>query len=229
MPNDGALLLEGLPSGVYRAVFSTTSDTVFAGVKAPSSYVAFKNSLTLYSGVHLNTNAKAITIEPLNAEALGTVTFGGKDVALGSVGEKVKVVSVNAVTSELVIPTNNYGSKGEYKVTGEGFFSEADAPFFAPEPAGFSNFIADQDAYNIVVAEVPEPEVKGDVLTNGADFDLTTLAKENGAYKFALSVPRVHEKDGGATIKRVTVTFKKPSSIMETLRGLKHFVKLLFT
>ncbi len=235
-------LLEGLPSGVYRAVLSATSDIWFTGMSAPSPYIAFKNSITLSPpscgavtlsehrcDVHLNTNAKAITIEPLNVGALGTVIFGGKDVVLGSVGEKVRVTTTSSVTSELVIPTNNYGSKGEYKITGEGFFSEADAPFFAPEPAGFSNFIADQDAYNIVVAEVPSPEVNGDVLTNSADFDLTTLAKENGAYKFALSVPRVHEEGGGATIERVTVTFKKPSSIMETLKEIKHFVKLLFT
>jgi hypothetical protein len=225
----GETLLDGLPSGVYRAVFSATSDIVVNGFETPTRYFSFKHTVTVASDdVTLQTNAKEITIEPLTSEALGTLSFGGKEVTLSSVGEKVSVQSSGEGISTLSIPKRE-GEAGQYKVTGDGFFSPSEMLFFAAEPAGFSNFVSDPDAYNIVVAQVPNPETDGEWQMNGADFDLTTLAKENGAYKFSFSVPFVDEEGGGAEIHSITVTFKKPSSISEVLKELKHFVKLLFT
>jgi hypothetical protein len=220
LPNDGSsvtLAPDGLIKGVYRIQLSVTSDIVFESFKTKANYLVLKNTLTLapHDGqVVLNTSAKSLTLEPKTAASLGSVNFGGKVIELKTVGEKVSGVSTGRVLSPLVVD-----EEGELKITGEGFFALASSAFFTPEPAGFQSFMAEESAYKVLVANPP---------LSSATFELSGLAKENGAYKFALSAPLLHKSGGDVTVKSITLLFEKDANPQALFASVKHFVKKLF-
>jgi hypothetical protein len=214
---------DGLPAGIYRVVLSGTSDVVFSTFTTKQNYLVAKNSLMLPSlvgPVALNTNAKKITVEPLAADGLGDAVFGQTRFTLDAVrGKKTAVSAVRDITA-IVLPG------GSVKVTGEGFFALADMPFFSPEAAGFSNFVAAPEAFKALIAYFPPQMKEGDWRVASASYELGTLAKERGAYKFVLSAPLVKEKDGGVNIHAIDITFKKsPMTLKSLLSSLKSFVK----
>jgi len=214
---------DGLPAGVYRIVLSATSDIVFDEFKTKQKFLLVRNSLTLaeHKGVvALNTNAKKISVEPLTAKGLGSVTFGGSKIVLNEVKGKVAVTSIDRETSAIILPGSNI------KITGEGFFALANAGIYSPEAAGFSNFLAAEDTFKILAAYVPPESKEGDWRVASSTFNLVDLAKERGAYKFVLSAPLVKEKDGDVEIHAVDITFKKPAMTLRLfLSSLKSFAK----
>ncbi len=214
---------DGLPAGTYRIVLSGTSDIVFDEFVTKQNYLVVKNSMTIkpHTGaIALNTNAKKITVEPLAVGALGTTVFGQTKMALEKVNEKVSGVSIDRDVSSLILPG------GGVKITGEGFFALANAAFFIPEPAGFSNFLAAPDRFRAIVAFFPPQMRDGHWRTATTKYELSTLAKERGAYKFVISAPLVHETDGGVEIHSIDVTFKKPQTTFRSLfSSLKSFAR----
>ncbi|MFA5946956.1 MAG: hypothetical protein WC813_02945 [Patescibacteria group bacterium] len=214
---------DGLPAGVYRIVLSGTSDVVFSTFTTKQNYLVVKNSITLAAHVGpvaLNTNAKKIAVEPLTADALGSAIFGATPITLDTVRAKRTGITAVRDISAIILPG------GSVKVTGEGFFALADALFFAPEPAGFTNFTAAPEAFKALIAYFPPQMKEGDWRVATSTFDLRTLAKERGAYKFVLSAPLVKEKDGGVNIHAIDITFKKPPLTFRSLASsLKAFVK----
>lgn len=233
--------LDGLPEGVYRVSVAGTSDIWIRDVLTPTPYFAIKNSLTVQhprtgavsrtmgvGQILLNTNAKSITVEPLSAEALGDVTFGSTTVTLTTVGEKVQITSTGRDISPIIIPFGS-GYGGELKITGEGFFTWATDPFFAPEPSGFNNFLTDPDAFKVLVARVPQVVEEDGWRVGEATFTLSELAKENGAYKFVLSAPLVDEAGGDVSVHAIDITFKKdPITLRGFLSSVKQFLYELF-
>jgi hypothetical protein len=213
---------EGLPAGVYRITLSSTSDIVFDEFVTKAKYLVAKNALTLApqtGAIALNTNAKKVTLEPLASEGLGSAMFGGSPIMLETVHKKMTGTSVHRVISPLVLPG------GSEKITAEGFFALANASFWSPEPAGFSNFVTAPDEYKALVAYFPPQLRNGQWRDASAQFDLRTLAKERGAYKFVLSAPFVKETAGNVDIHSIDITFRKPAMTFHSfLSALKAFV-----
>ena len=216
---------EGLPAGVYRIVLSTTSDVVFDEFVTKAKYLVVKNALTLapQTGIiALNTNAKKVTIEPFVSEGLGSAMFGGSPVVLETVHKKMTGTSAHRVISALILPG------GSEKITAEGFFALANASFWSPEPAGFANFVTAPDEYKALVAYFPPQLRNGQWRDASAEFDLRTLAKERGAYKFVLSAPLVKSPAGNVDIHSIDITFRKPAMTFHSfLSALKAFVRQL--
>lgn len=216
---------ETFPAGLYKIIVSTTSDISFE-MYASDPFV-IKNSMNIDGRGHnleLFTNARTITVEPKNAEALGEVTFGDQKVALTMVGEKVKITTVRDDISRLVI-----SDAGTMKISGEGFFSPTRNHFFAPEASGFSNFIVDSDAFDVVVAQVPEVKREDGWQVEETSFELSSLATERGAYKFVLSAPQIGEENGGVKVHAIELTFEKEISLRSFLSLCKRFLRdLLF-
>jgi hypothetical protein len=216
---------DGLPAGVYRVVLSATSDIVFNEFTTKQNYLVAKNSLALASHagvVALNTGTKKITVEPLTADGLGSGVFGKSPLTLGEVNGKVVAISVDREISAVILPGGNT------KVTGDGFFSLANAPFFSPEPAGFSNFVTAPDSFKALIAYFPPQMKEGNWRVASSTFDLNTLAKERDAYRFVLSAPLVRETDGGVEVHAIDITFKKPTATIRSFfSALKSFAKEL--
>jgi hypothetical protein len=214
---------DGLPAGVYRIVLSATSDIVFKEFVTKQNYLVVKNSLMLaaHTGViALNTGTKKVTVEPLTVEGLGSGAFGKSPLVLSEVKGKVVATSEDREISAIILPG------GSTKVTGDGFFSLANAPFFSPEPSGFSNFVTAPESFKALIAYFPPQMKEGDWRVATSTFDLKTLATERGAYKFVLSAPLVRETEGGIQVHAIDITFKKPpTTIRSFLSSIKSFVK----
>jgi hypothetical protein len=79
---------------------------------------------------------------------------------------------------------------------------------------------------NYVLANLPAVKYQDDWLTTAVSFKLSDLVQENGAYKFALSIPDLH----GDTVKvhAIQVQFSKQQvTLKQMYKDFKHLIKLL--
>ena len=218
--------------GVYRIVMSGTSDIFWRSIETSQRYLVVKNRVFIGDDVgflpkpratSLFTNAERVTLETQHIEGLQTVSAGGTAIVIDEVGAKYSSTVPGTGVVELKSPV------GDVKLTGEGKYAFSRQSFFDPDPSALTAFTdIESSAVEHVLANLaPVREVDGWRVAS-ADFETSTLAVENDAYKFALSAPGIHDNLGQVSVQAVTVTFLKPAaSPGELVRQLKHFIKLL--
>lgn len=219
------------PEGVYRVILSSTSDVIWRSISTSQRYLVIKNrvfigddvgQLAVPKATSLFANAQRVTLETQHREGLQTVTIGDRSLVIDQVGAKYAALTPAGI-NELKSPV------GDIKITGEGKYALSEASFFDPDPVPVTAF-TDVEATGVqhVLANLAPIKFVGGWRVASADYDIDSLATENGAYKFALSAPGVHDSLGQVTVHAVTVTFEKPrASPAELVSELKHLVKLL--
>lgn len=204
----------GWSEGVYRVELSGTSDVMWRQFTTNQRYMAFKNRLYVGDDVgYLSTdrktsfvtNSKSIAFETFHADSAHNVTLGASIVDVPRSHELVRAMIPDAGT---VIGITD---AGDIKMTGEGKFALSAQSFFDPDPRSLTaQTNLDDPTIRYVYTNLPEPIVN----TNGwrtasSTFSLADLAKEAGAYKFALSLPGLATDAHTIDVHRFTVTFRK--------------------
>lgn len=224
----------GWPEGVYRVELSGTSDIVWRKFVTSQRYMAFKNRLFVADDVgfladdrrtSFVTNSKSLVFETLHADSAHEVTLGSDVIEIPLPHTKVRAT----IASDGVV--TGVTDAGDVKMTGEGKFALSRSSFFDPDARSLTvNTNLDDGTLAYLVADVPPAEETADGWrTASATFDLATLVKEAGAYKFALSLPGLVVDEESVDVHRISVTFhKEPISIWtamwEELRAWKHAI-----
>lgn len=226
---------EGWPEGVYRVELSGTSDVVWRTLSTRQRYMAFKNRLFIADDVGylandrktaFVTNSKSLVFETLHANSAHAVTLGSEVIDIPLPHTKVRAhIDADGVVSGMT-------DAGDVKMTGEGKFALSRGSFFDPDPRSMTVSTNLEDgtlAY--LVADVPPVMTTPEGWrTASAVFDLSTLVKESGAYKFALSLPGQVVDEESIDIHRIVVTFHKDplslrDAILEELRAWKRGIR----
>ena len=214
----------GWSEGVYRVELSGTSDIMWRQLVTSQRYMAFKNRLYVGDDVgylavdrktSFVTNSKSIAFETFHADSAHHVTLGASIVDIPQ----------SHVLTRATIPDNGtvtgLTDAGDIKMTGEGKFAPSAQAFFDPDPRPLTTQTnLDDPTIRYVYANLPESIVNdGGWRTASAVFDLADLAKEAGAYKFALSLPGLATDSHTIDVHRFTVTFRKdPISIFAAIK-----------
>ena len=220
------------PEGVYRIVLTGTSDMVWRSFETSQRYLVFKNRVFLGDDVGylpaprattLFTNAERVTLETQHKEGIQTVMVGAERLAVEQAGPKYSLMVPGTGVVELKSPV------GDVKITGEGKYAFSRQSFFDPDPLPVNAFtdFEDSTVEHVLANLAPVREVDGWRVAS-AEFETSTLAVENGAYKFTLSAPGIHDNLGQVSVHAIDVTFKKSSgSATDLMLELKHLIKLL--
>ncbi len=223
---------ENWPEGVYRISLSGTSDIIWRSFTTTQRYFVIKNRVFIGDDVGqlpqprsttVFTNAKRLTYETQHVEGLQTIQAGGQNQVVAAVGGKftqsLLEPGVLAVTSPV----------GDVKITGEGKYAFSRDSWFDPDPISLTAFSdLEHGQVDYVLANLAPVTSEGDWRVATAEFDLTTLVQENGAYKFALSAPGIHAVLGDVKIHQVQVTFSRPRLTgSEAWTEIKTFVRKL--
>jgi hypothetical protein len=223
---------QGWEEGVYRIVLSGTSDILWRSIATPQRYLVVKNRVFIADDVgylaspratSVFTNADRVTLETQHVEGLQTVMLGGTPLLVEDVGVKYAGTVPGTGVVELKSPV------GDLKITGEGKYAFSRASFFDPDPLPLTAFTdLENGQIEHVLANLAPVAFSEGWRVASAQYAANELAQENGAFKFALSAPGVHEQLGQPAIHAFQVTFTRPPlSAPEFFRELKHFVKLL--
>ncbi len=215
---------KGWSEGVYRVELSGTSDIMWRQLVASQRYMAFKNRLYVGDDVgyltndrktSFVTNSKTIAFETFHADSAHHVTLGASIVGIPQ----------SHVLTRATIPDNGMivglTDAGDIKMTGEGKFAPSAQAFFDPDPRPLTTQTNLEDpTIRYVYANLPESIVNADGWrTASTTFNLADLAKEAGAYKFALSLPGLATDQKTIDVHRFTVTFRKePISLFAAMK-----------
>jgi hypothetical protein len=213
-------------------VLSGTSDILWRSLETSQRYLVAKNRVFIGDdvgflpaprGTMLFTNAERVTMETQHTEGLQTIVAGGTLIVIDQVGTKYATKVTGAGVSELESPV------GDVKVTGEGKYAFSRQSFFDPDPVALTAFTdLESSGVEHVLANLAPVEVIDGWRVASAEFVTSTLAVENGAYKFALSAPGIHDNLGQVSVHAITVSFVKPKvSLNELASEIKHFIRLL--
>jgi hypothetical protein len=220
------------PEGVYRIVLSGTSDLFWRSMLTSQRYLVVKNRVFLGDDVGylptprattLYTDADRVTFETQHQEGVQTVQIGEATLKIAEVGGKY----ATTLPSGDLIPVRS--PVGDVKLTGEGKYSFSEESFFDPDPTPVTAFtdLSDTNVEYVLAQLAPVTYDNGWRIASGT-YATKDLAVENGAYKFALSAPGIHDDLGRVEIHAVTVTFTKaPMTGHDFLLALKHMAKLL--
>lgn len=220
------LILDGKswPEGVYRVELSGTSDIMWRQFTTNQRYMAFKNRLYVGDDVgylatdrqtSFVTNSKFIAFETFHADSAHRVTLGASTVDIPQ----------SHVLTRATIPDNGtvigLTDAGDIKMTGEGKFAPSTQAFFDPDPRPLTTQTnLDDPTIRYVYANLPKPVVSADGWrVASTTFDLASLVKEAGAYKFALSLPGLATDAQSVDVHRFAVTFRKnPISLFAAMK-----------
>lgn len=220
------------PEGVYRIVLSGTSDIMWRSLATTQRYLVAKNRVYLgdvddYAAIPqattLATDAKRLIFEVQRVEGLQTVAVDGTVVHLSGVQEKV----IHQVAAPGVVTLSS--PRSDVRITGEGKYAFSRDSFFNPDPL-IVNAFTDLEATNVqyVLASLPQAQEEDGWQTVTVTFDLAGAARENGAYKFALSVPGVHDPEGKIRVHEITAILSRPPrTFHQWLSEGKQFVRQL--
>ncbi len=212
------------PEGVYRVELSGTSDIVWRQFTTSQRYMAFKNRLYVGDDVgYLSvdrktsfvTNSKSIAFETFHADSAHHVTLGASTVDIPQ----------SHVLTRATIPDNGtvagLTDAGDIKMTGEGKFAPSAQAFFDPDPRPLTTQTnLDDPTTRYVYANLPKSTMNADGWrVADTTFHLADLAKETGAYKFALSLPGLATDAQSVDVHRFTITFRKdPISLFAAIK-----------
>lgn len=217
--HDIALNEDGWPEGVYRVELSGTSDIMWRQFTTSQKYMAFKNRLYVGDDVgylvkdrqtSFITNSKFIAFETFHSDSAQRITLG----------KTVVSIPRSHVLTRATIPDNGtvegITDAGDIKMTGEAKFAPSASAFFDPDPKPLTlQTNLDDPTLRYIYANLPHFEMtngsEAGWRTAGSTFALSSLVKEAGAYKFALSLPGFAGDLQTIDIHRFTVTFHKPS------------------
>ena len=220
------------PEGVYRIVLSGTSDIIWRALETSQRYLVVKNRVFIGDDVgflptpratSLFANVERISLETQHTEGLQTISAGGSLIIVDEVGAKYSTMVPGTGVVELKSPV------GDVKITGEGKYAFSRQSFFDPDPMALTAFtdLESSTVEHVLANLAPVREVDGWRVAS-AEFETSTLAVENGAFKFALSAPGIHDNLGQVSVHAIKVTFQKSHvSVHENLADLKHLIKLL--
>ncbi|MFZ2681924.1 MAG: hypothetical protein WAZ14_02430 [Patescibacteria group bacterium] len=223
---------KGWPEGVYRIVLSGTSDLVWRSVQTTARYLVVKNRVFIGDDVgylaapratELYTDAARVTLETQHREGLQTVIAGETRVAVDEVGAKY-ATTVSGVGVKLI-----QTPVGDLKITGEGKYAFSRASFFNPDPVPVTPYTSLDDGRieHVLANLAPVTEENGWRVAE-ATFDTSTLAFENGAYKFTLSAPGAADSHEQVAVHAIKVTFsREPLTLRQLLSEFKQVIKLL--
>lgn len=220
------------PEGVYRVVLSGTSDIIWRSLKTSQRYLVVKNRVFIGDEVgflpqpratSLFTNAERVTLETQHQEGIQTVRINGEPLMVEQVGSKYALTVPGTGVVELSSPV------GDVKITGEGKYAFSRVSFFDPDPISLTAFTdLENSQVEHVLANLAPVRMSDGWRVASAVYVTDELAMENGAYKFALSAPGVHDDLGQVSVHAIKATFtKSPLTLDELVSELKHIAKLL--
>ena len=140
---------------------------------------------------------------------------------------EVQAKTVHSISQPGV--TEIYSPVADVKVTGEGKYAFSRSSYFNPDSVVLNAFTDIQSTgVDYVLAQLPPLRERQGWRSASATFDLTPLAMENGAYKFALSVPGVDAPGGAVDVHAITVRLSRPAlTFDEFVADLRHLFRQL--
>jgi hypothetical protein len=220
-----------LPEGVYKVELRVDSDIFFRSYATSEQKVAFLNGIFLADEVGYHEPARAATFftEGKHLTFSTTHAAGVQEVQVGShavaVNEPYAKVSYDVPENGVVQVT---APKGDLLVEGNGHFAFSPAEYFDPDPVSLDwNADLDRLGVNDVIADYVSPKQVDGWTVADVSFDTRLLVEDQGAWKFAFSVPGVDKLGASVEVNRIDMTWKRaPLTWQDVLSALQRKVHL---
>ena len=202
--------------GVYRISFTASDDVFIRAIETTSKRWVMGSRLyigdvvgyatTTYAGQAL-TNSRHIVAETFHSEGIQKISLGAVSIPVA----KTHVATRLDRTDDFATPVQLVAPKGDIRIVGDGFFALRPDAYFDPMPRRFTDATnVDQEHVQAVVTEYTQPQDLGDgwyrsTFTFPLDQTLDHL-------RFVLSAPNVAARDGAIDIRRITLTYHRPTS-----------------
>jgi len=204
-----------LPEDVYKIELNVGRDIFFRSVTTPQQKWVFVRSLFLADevgyretalGVQLITNGKQFSFETRHAEGVQEIQVGGQTVSITTPFETVTQKIVQPGLVVLSVPL------GDMDIQSDGYIAMSAQTFFQPDPVPLTAQIdLETSGVDYVLAEYVSPRQEGNWWVAKVTFDASILAKEQGAWKFAFSLPGINEQEGSMEVGKIKMTWMRPS------------------
>ncbi|MFA5154853.1 MAG: hypothetical protein WC453_00300 [Patescibacteria group bacterium] len=200
-PNDGRLedkhlVLSGAgqPAGACLADVRISSDVVMAKIVSSSDKLAFIGRVWPVSGtgsLRLFTDASYLTASTANPASLGEIHFAGRSFALSQTDEQF-VFTAGEGSKEIVV------AKDDIILSNNGVFALARSSLFNPAFWKADRPWSATSSLKYLIADYAPPREEAGWKTATARLSLAGAARENGRYRFLLSIPGLQGQPGAA-------------------------------
>jgi len=216
-----------LSEGVYKIELNVGRDIFFRSIATPQQKWVFVRSLFLADevgyrdtpmGTQLVTNGKQFSFETRHAEGVQEVEIGGQSVSVTAPFETVTQTIIQPGLAILSVPL------GDIEIQSDGMIATSAGTFFQPDPV---SLVASSDldtlGVDYILATYMPPRREGEWWVAEASFDASMLAQEQGAWKFAFSLPRILEQEGSVDVGKIRMIWMREaftwSSFWQFLRA----------
>ncbi len=217
--------MANLPEGAYRFSVIANDDIITESIDGASSRFVLISGAWIYgsggNNIVLFTDSGIISAKTSNPASLGKIKAGENFL---DVSETYKQFSMKIPLKPAKIEL----PKGDIIISGDGVFSFKEESLFNPKLKNVgANLDINGEKINYVLANYKSPVNSGGWKTAEAEFDLTKAYRENGKYKFLISIPGMKAEEpveGEAIIKEIKIDLSGTSLI----KKLKKYYAELF-
>lgn len=205
IPEEETLTFSGPASGagVYRLEINIDDDTVIKDISSPSDRLVFIGHVWPVSTsgpLVLLTDSSVITTSTIDPASRQNILFAGKSFSLDKTYEpisfSVKATGIKEIRLE----------KDDVKLSDSGVFSFNRVNFFNPAPENADRFFSPAENIKYIVAGYDAPLSDNGITKATTYLDLRGVARDEGNYYFALSVPGLKAGSGASLeIKEIKI------------------------
>jgi len=207
--------IEHAKPGVYRIQVIMDDDVFIRSISTPCAHWVVGPRLVFGDLVGYSTstppgiawsNSRHLVLETFHNEGLQRVTFGSSGATLSRTHEQATLerTDVGSAPQALVAP------KGDVRIVGDGWFAFSVDAFFAPEPRRVTvNTDPVREGAKAVLTPYVRPQPLGDGWYRAAI--RVSLDPAFDRVRMALSAPGISSHSGSVDIRRVTLSYARPS------------------
>ena len=203
------LSVPNLPLGVYKVALKISDETLIKRIYVTDSKLAFSGRLWLAktdqeAPLELFTDSNNLQVKVMAADSLQRIIFGEEELFLNSVyrqeEQTIATTGLNRIFLERsgLILANN------------GVFAFTKESLFNPELKKVDRYFSIPSAPPYIIAKYQKPEEEERVKTAELSFNLQGAQRDQGRYRFMISVPGLRVEDpgqGGVEIQSVELKF----------------------
>jgi hypothetical protein len=205
------LEVPGLPEGVYKIHMRAERDIFFRTITTTQQKMTFLNNVYLgdevayrepSNPVRFWTEAKQLRFATQHADAMQEIRVGGAIVRVLEPYLEYRYAVPEAGVVQVDAP------EGDAIVYADGHIAFSPEQFFNPDPVRLAAS-TDLDRLDVdyIIAEYAPPRREGNWFVQTVSFDATLLAKEEGTWKFAISVPGIEDIQGELLLGSLNMKF----------------------
>ncbi len=201
--------------GVYRVAFQADDDVFIRSIETPSTHWVVGPRLnsgdvvgyaTTTMPLHVWTTSRHLVAETLHREGLQTVFFATSSFALTYTHEAVRFDRTDTIAQ----PVKLFAPNGDVRFIGDSWFAFQPDAFFEPQPKRLTDATElKKEGIATVLTHFERPEALSDGWYR-ARFQFR-IAPGQDVMRFVLSAPGIMRRLGAVDIRRVQLTYRRPS------------------